>query len=132
MDGIDEEIRKKEGKFYQSIWLISVIAIGVTAGNLISHSVSSWNNERLLKLAWQKAESKSTADLAKMDTEFKKLIYQIQDEAAKNQTHKEDAVEQQVKNADCDYWIAQSKIEKTSESIAERIKACKAAGREGY
>lgn len=132
MDGIEEEIRKKESKFYQSIWLISVIAIGVAAGNLISHSISSWNDERVLKLALQKAEVKSNADLAKMDAEFKKLIYQLQTEAAKNQINKKDVLEQQVKDADCDYWIAQSKIEKTSESMAERVKACKAAGRAGY
>ncbi len=128
----EEEIRKNGSKFYQSIWLISVIAIGVTAGNLISHSINSWNDERKIRLILQEAEAKSNADLERMDADFKRLIQQHQTDAEKIRLDNNRVIEMQSKNADCDYWIAQSKIEKTSESMAERVRACKAAGRDGY
>lgn len=132
MYGTEKEIQKKESKLYQSIWLISIIAIGTAAGNIISHSINSWSDERKIQLVLKEAESKANADLARVDGEFKRLIRQFQADAAKNQIKNKNTVEQQVKDADCDYWIAQSKIEKTSESIAERVRACKAAGRDGY
>lgn len=132
MYGIEEEINKKTGKFYQSVWLISVIAIGVTAGNLISHSITSWNEERKLQLAMQEAEVKANADIKRMDREFKHLINDLKNTYDNSQQSKSNVIEQQAKDADCDYWIAQSRIEKSNESMAERLKACKAAGRSGY
>lgn len=144
MHGIEYGINQTKRKFYRTIWLISVIAVGVTIGNIVSHSINSWNDDRKLKIALQEAEKKVQADLEKMDEEFKEVLEKqkyLLDEAKKRiqqndmdslDKKAEENYQQQLKDAECDYWIEQSKTLKTSESFGERLKACKAAKRSGY
>lgn len=144
MYGIEDGINQTKRKFYRTIWLISVIAVGVTIGNIVSHSINSWNDDRKLKIALQEAEKKVQADLEKMDQEFKEVLEKqryLLDEAKKRiQQNDMDALDkkaeenyqQQLKDAECDYWIEQSKILKTSEAFNKRLSSCKNAGRSGY
>lgn len=133
MYGIDYELNKTKRKIFRGVWLVFIIALGTTIGNVVSHSFNNWNDERKLKLALEKAEKESVTELKNLQKEIheKQLRENFLAEEEKNKREQQ-YMDLLDKKAECEYWIEKSKLVKTSEAINQRMKICKEAGKPGY